>query len=89
MCLALQFNTNDKWDKSNTCVRLLQKLVPLPGKLEYSVHVQEAKQLVIIICDLGFTLFIGEKKDMAEGDNAAKLTNLVKEQKFLFVITMY
>jgi len=34
LCLALQSNTNDKWDKSNTCVRLLQKLVPLPGKLE-------------------------------------------------------
>ena len=34
LSLALQSNTNDSWDRSNTCVRLLQKLVPLPGRLE-------------------------------------------------------
>ncbi|XP_065899551.1 uncharacterized protein [Dysidea avara] len=31
MSNALQANSNDKWDKSNVCITLLGKLVPLPG----------------------------------------------------------
>ena len=40
-------------------------------------------------CLVGFTLFIGEKTDMAEGDNITKLNNLVKRHKLVYTYVSY
>ena len=78
LCAALQSNTNDKWDMSNTCVRLLQKPVPLPGRYTVILYMYVTGHDIYI----GFTLFIGEKEDMAEGNNTTKLTNLVMKETY-------